>query len=265
LIRDNWASVLTPRFYTAGFEVIGEMTGVLREGDALMVFSDGVSQAGLGHGLGFGIGSDGVATFANKKFHSGLNELKSLPLQIMDMCKEVSGNKFEDDTTLGLLLCRKAEEMAMLTGPPSKRAQDGTIVKDFMELPGKKVVCGSTTADIVSRELKREATIVSRMKASPEYHIEGIDLVAEGAVTLNQAYNLLGEPVEEFYQGSPAETLCLMLMEADVIRLLVGNAQNAAHEDLFFRQIGVKARKAALTLITEKLVELGKLVVETLY
>jgi hypothetical protein len=265
LFRDNWATVLSPRFYTAGFEVIGEMTGVLREGDALMLFSDGVSQAGLGHGLGFGIGSDGVAKFSNKQLQAGLKELKALPVQIMDLCKEVSANRFEDDTTLGLLVCRKAEELTMLTGPPSKRTLDSVIVSDFMELPGKKVVCGSTTADIVSRELKREAKIVSRMKASPEYHIEGIDLVAEGAVTLNQAYNLLGEPIEEFYQGSPAERLCLMLTEADVIRFLIGNAQNAAHEDLFFRQIGVKARQAALKLISEKLVELGKQVVKTWY
>jgi hypothetical protein len=74
----------------------------------------------------------------------------------------------------------------------------------------------------------------------PEYWIEGIDLVAEGAITLNQVYNILDEPLRRLSDNTTAERLCLMLREADVIRLMIGNAANLAHDDLIFKRIGVK-------------------------
>jgi hypothetical protein len=74
--------------------------------------------------------------------------------------------------------------LVVLTGPPALRSKDREIVDKFMGTPGLHVVAGSTTADIVARELGREVKLVNQgmsFGSPPEYKIEGIDLVTERA------------------------------------------------------------------------------------
>ena len=267
LLQNNHATVLTPRFYTAGFEVIGEASGILHIGDSLLLFSDGVSQAGLGHGHGMGIGSEGVAEFINRS-HNLDNKTTRLSQRILEMCRSVSEGNCEDDTTLALINCREAKELTLLTGPPSDQSMDYRYSSDFMNMPGKKVVCGSTTTNIIARELGLEVIMLSTgnsLNQLPEYWFKGVDLVTEGAITLNQVNNILDEPAEQLTGGSVAERLCLMLREADVIHLMIGNALNSAHENLIFKQIGVNVRKSTVRQIVEKLKGMGKLIIENLY
>jgi len=266
LIQNNHAKVLTPRFYTAGFEVIGESSGVLNMGDSLLMFSDGVSQAGLGHGQGMGIGSDGVSSYINLNYKPH-DSIATLSKRIVEMCKTVSGGNHEDDTTLILLNCREANELTLLTGPPSNRSMNHNYALKFMDMPGKKILCGSTTTDIISEELglKVETSMSKTYGQLPDYSIEGIDLVTEGAITLNQAYNILDEPVERLSTSTAAERICLMLHAADVIYLMVGNAANSAHEDLIFKQTGVHLRKHVIKHIAATLRNMGKLVIEQYY
>jgi len=265
--KDYHATVLSPRFYTVGFEVIAEVSGFLGLGDSLLMFSDGVSQAGMGHGHSFGIGSEGVAEHINKNYGIA-SDIGKLPGKLMFMCKNLGKGFYDDDTTIEILHCRKAKELTLLTGPPSKQSMDNAYVTDFMNKPGKKVACGSTTIEIISRELGREAKILSlgtSFGMPPEYQIEGIDVVTEGAITLNQVFNILDEPAERLDDDSVVERLALMLHEADVINLMIGNAQNQAHEDLIFKQIGVHVRKATVQRIAERMTALGKLVVKKYY
>jgi len=267
ILQYNHATVPTPRFYTAGFEVISEITGTLINGDALLLFSDGVSQAGMGHGLGMGVGSEGIANFINRNFEPD-DDIDQIASQIMDMCRSVSAGNYEDDSTLALIHCRDANELTLLTGPPSKQSLDHTYATDFMEMPGKKIICGSTTTDILARELNLQVNTLSMGNSfgqPPEYEIPGIDLVTEGAITLNQAYNILDEPLEKLNGNSLVERLCIMLKSADVIHLMIGNASNTAHDDLIFKQIGVHIRKSTIQQIAQSLKNSGKLVIERSY
>jgi hypothetical protein len=267
LMEDYHATVLAPRFYTAGFEVIGETTGALNEGDSLMIFSDGVSQAGLGHGHGMGIGSDGVRNFINNN-HKSADNIYKLPSRILELCKKVSAGNYEDDTTLAMLYCREAKELTLTSGPPYKASLDARFAADFINGGGLKVICGSTTTDVISRELGLEVTMLSKGNSfgqPPEYWMDGADLVAEGAITLNQVCNIIDEPPERLTGNSAAERLCLMLRETDVVHLMVGTAENDAHEDLIFKQIGISVRRATLQRLTAKLKSMGKLVTEKYY
>ncbi len=164
LMKNNHATVLNPRFYTTGFEVIGESTGVLNLGDSLIMFSDGVSQAGLGHGHGMGIGSDGVCSYINLNFKPN-DIISNLPYRIVEMCKKVSGGHCEDDTTLAMLNCREAKELTLLTGPPSKRTMNHDYALNFKNMPGKKIICGSTTTDIIAEELGFKGETISMGKS----------------------------------------------------------------------------------------------------
>jgi hypothetical protein len=266
LMQDNRATVLDARFYTVGFEVVGEVTGSLSLGDSLLLFSDGVSQAGLGHGYGLGIGSEGATDFINHNFASD-DEIHELPARILELCKKVSDGQYEDDTTLALLHCREGMELTLLSGPPSKSALDSVYATDFINSPGKKIICGSTTTDIIARELKRDVVTLNTgdFGHPPEYWIDGVDLVAEGAITLTQVNNILEEPPDRLTDDTVPERLCLMLRESDIIRFMTGSAANAAHEDMIFKQIGVMVRKAAIERLQEKLTAMGKLVTEKFY
>ncbi|MDR2197885.1 MAG: serine/threonine-protein phosphatase [Deltaproteobacteria bacterium] len=266
LIRAGRAAALEPMVYGAGLELIGEMSGSLEEGDVLLLFSDGVSQAGLGYGYDMGVGTAFVADFITAELSKGVLA-RDVPERILEMCESVSGGAFRDDTSLVSLSSRRARELTLLTGPPSRRALDKAYAEEFMEMPGKKILCGSTTIEIVARELHKEveSLIGNSMGEPPEYLVDDVDLATEGAVTLNQAYNILDEPVENLSKQSMVERFCLLLHEADVIHLMIGKANNLAHTDLIFKQVGVRIRMTAIRLIADKLRAMGKLVIARYY
>lgn len=267
LIKDGLAVPLKQIIHTAEFEVIAETTGKLKLGDSLIIVSDGITQAGLGKGSSFGIGTEGLIDFINRR-SSHINNIHKLPDEILDMSHRISGGRYEDDSTVAVLQCRKANQLVVLSGPPALRSKDKEIVENFIKTPGTHVVAGSTTADIVSRELRREVKLVENHKSlgsPPEYEIEGIDLVSEGAIMLNQVYNILDEEDCSLESDSPVERLCAMMRRADVVTFFIGSAVNEAHDSMIFRQAGIRPRIAAIQLISKKLKEYGKLVVEVKY
>jgi len=265
LVQAGGASVMSPRFYTVGYEVVGESLGQLDYGDALLLTSDGVTQAGMGHGYGFGIGEETVCKLINR---SGLPPSEKLAKSIAMHCKQVSEKRFEDDTTIAFLYCREASEVNLFTGPPSKPSMDKDYAAVLQKSSGKKIVCGSTTMDIISRELDLPVeTIMPRSGISslPEYFIEGVDLAAEGAITLSQVCNVIDEPLDKLEDNTVVKQICVMLREADVINLNIGKAVNDAHENFMFKQIGVRVRRNVVDAIAQKLRFMGKLVTEKYY
>ena len=174
------------------------------------------------------------------------------------------GGRHEDDTTVAILTCRTANEITILSGPPIIKSKDPAFIERFMSSSGKLAVCGSTTAEVLARELGREIELKSPGTSfgnPPEYKMDGLDMVTEGAVVLNQINNILDENPEQFVNNSPAERMCSMLMEADVVTFIVGRSINDAHNELIFKQLGITPRDAIIRLISEKLIKKGKLVV----
>jgi hypothetical protein len=263
IIRKNGkaTNLKAERFITAGYEVLGEYYGMLEIGDRFLMFSDGVSQAGLGNEYLFGIDSKGVADYITE-----IHDAPPMTLlkKIANMTKEISGGRTQDDTTLAMLQCREANQLTIATGPPQGRTRDREYVNRFMNNPGVHVVCGSTTADIVARELGKELQYLApstTFGAPPEYKIDGIEMTTEGAMMLNQVYNILDEPVEFLSDSSPVERLAKYIHRADVITIIHGSAVNKAHEDLIFKQIGVRPRQTTVNLLEKKLEAMGKLVI----
>jgi len=265
VIRRGHAEVVeAERFLNAGYEIVGESFGELDQGDSILIFSDGVSQAGLGTGYNFGIGSEGLADF--------INDNRALPLEallrkICQMTKKISGNRVKDDTSLAALTNREARELTIITGPPSNRAKDKEFVQRFASAKGVRVVCGSTTADIVAKHMGKELQYKKpsqSFSAPPEYSIEGVDLTTEGAIMLNQVYNILDEAPENISEmasnPSPEFYLSNYIRQADVITFLHGRAVNDAHQDLVFKQVGVRPRQLTLSLLQKKLEDMGKFV-----
>jgi len=132
-----------------------------------------------------------------------------------------------------------------------------------METKGTKIVCGSTTAEIVARNLGVAIDIKDVSNAyhkPPSYDIKGIDYSTEGAITLNQVYNILGEAPEKLESDSSVSDLYRFFHTSDTINFLVGTAANPGHEHIVFRQMGVYPRDVIVRLLAEKLKAMGKLV-----
>jgi len=65
-VRDGIVQKLRATHYTLSNEVVSETSVLLKEGDAMVFFTDGVTQAGLGRGQGMGWGEDGFQDLYQK-------------------------------------------------------------------------------------------------------------------------------------------------------------------------------------------------------
>ena len=97
------------------------------------------------------------------------------------------------------------------------------------------MICGGTTAGIVSRLLGRAVT-VSLAQLDPEIPpaavMDGVDLVTEGTVTLAKVAELLerGTPGDTA-RKNPATDLISLMLQSDIVQFIVGTRINEAHQD----------------------------------
>ena len=263
LISNRFAAYLPQqRFFSMGLEMIAEVNCTLEYGDGIILVSDGVSQAGLGHQYRMGWGVQGASHYVNGLLVQGIN-IKDVPDMVLAKVRSISGSSYGDDTTCILLLCREARVLNILTGPPVRKSADDKVVKEFMVMKGTKGICGSSTVEMVSRVLKRPAKareISDGYHKPPSYEISGVDYAAEGAVTLNQAYNILEESPDLLDPNSSVSDLCKLFHDSDRINFIVGTATNKSHGGIIFRQMRIFPREVIVNLLAEKLQKMGKLV-----
>lgn len=153
------------------------------------------------------------------------------------------------------------------------------MVQDFMSDPNAKtIVCGGTSATIVSRVLRKKLN-VSLDYVDPEIppiaYMDGVDLVTEGVLTLNRVVHLLRRYVknetvsEEFFleldKPNGASMVAKVLIEdCTDVHLYVGKAINSAYQnpglpfDLGIRQNLVEQLKSVIE-------EMGKKVTVSYY
>lgn len=263
LLSRHFATYLPEqRFFPLGLEIISEVSCVLEYGDGIILVSDGVSQAGMGRQYRTGWGLQNASYFINGLLVQGI-DVRDIPGKILDKVKEISISGYGDDTSCVLLLSRESNVLNILTGPPARKTDDEKTVKRFLNFKGKKVVCGSTTVEMVSRILNVKAVIKDEPQGyhkPPSYEIEGIDFATEGAITLNQVYNIIDVPIEKLESSSPVTTLARIFHESDVINFIVGTATNRAHKSIVFRQMGIFPREVIVKLLAERLKRMGKVV-----
>jgi hypothetical protein len=138
-----------------------------------------------------------------------------------------------DDMTCAVLYFRKPRKLILLTGPPFSRERDGEYAHLLVHFPGRKVVSGGTTADIVARQLGRSITTdlgTARSNLPPISRMEGVDLVTEGILTLTSTQKIL-DSGEGMKSSNPAAMMANLLLESDVIEFVVGTRINEAHQD----------------------------------
>lgn len=247
--------------------IVGEASCSLNKGEGIIVMSDGIIQAGIGKGYVHGWGIEGVNKFVNDVLAAGANII-DLPKLILSEAKKHWKDKCEDDCSVSLIYCRRGKVINLLTGPPVNPDEDELIVKKFLNTEGIKIVCGATTAKIVARILNKELEInpnFNSLIAPPNYEIEGIDLVTEGAVTLNQLYNIWGEDMKRLEKNSPVTELFALMNIADRVNFFIGGSKNPAGEEISFKQSGILTREKILPLLISNLQKDGKIITAEMF
>ena len=218
--------------------VIDYSTFEVRREDRIVFFSDGVTQAGTGSfrtPLGWGLES--VDRFAREEIRNSPSiSASELSRILVARAEEIDGFTVKDDITCAVVYFRSPRPLLVLTGPPFSRSRDEQMAMMAVSTRGRKVICGGTTANIISRRLNRalqnDMNQPRDEKVPPYSRMEGFELVTEGALTLSAALRLLEEGFAP--QGSNANAaarLVALLLDSDIVNFAVGTSVNEAHQD----------------------------------
>ena len=218
--------------------VISFSTFDVQREDRIIFFSDGITQAGMGeYRTPLGWGLESVDQFVREKIdrypYISARELSRI---LVAKAEEVDGLSAKDDITCGVVYFRSPRQLLVITGAPFNRAHDHDLAKMAERTSGRKVICGGTTANIISRMLNRAIQIDMRQqlhsKVPPSARMEGFDLVTEGILTLGEVLRLLEEGfAPEDMRSNAAVRLATMLLDSDIVKFAVGTRINEAHQD----------------------------------
>jgi hypothetical protein len=210
-------------------------------GDRLIAFSDGVTQAGLGRkNYKFGWKREGVLACVKSQIENipdiSALELSKAVVSAARNCNE--NNACIDDMSCMVIYLRQPRKLRLLTGPPFYEESDTAYAELVRDFDGKKILCGGTTAKIISRELNRPIKFNNKLLSKGEYlppppsDIYGIDLVTEGILTLTDVVqriekgNALATPLP-----LASQKMVQLFRNSDEIELIVGSKVNEAHQD----------------------------------
>lgn len=237
----------------------------LKLNDEITLCSDGVIHAGVGVMLNHGWEWEHVGSFIAEQ---DIGSADKLNRRLLETCNRLYDGKPGDDATVVTMRVRKPEIAQILTGPPDQKAKDTITIKNFMNQSGRKIICGGTAANILSRELGRE--IITDIEyidpfIPPTAKIKGIDLVTEGVLTLKMSLTKLQaindcceEPIFNKKDGVN-KLLKLLIEESTHVHFWVGRAINPAHQNPDFpKDLSIKIN--IIREIEKELKKMGKFV-----
>ena len=252
--------------------VVWESRFRAQEGDMLVAFSDGVIHAGVGQLINLGWKRANILEFIQRTYRKNM-PARTMTQELLRTCVQLYQEEPGDDTTVVTVHILPRAETRVLVGPPADMKDDAKVVEILMSASGNRIVCGGSTSQVVARELQQEIkaeTEIYDEKVPPAAHINGIDLVTEGILTLTAAEELLDRYKAECEQGTLPETytdlekkdgatrlIRMLLDESSDIVFMLGQANNPAYNKGDTR-LGLDAKMRIITSIAEKLKYFGK-------
>jgi hypothetical protein len=145
------------------------------------------------------------------------------------------GGNARDDISCAVVHFRVPRKLLVMTGPPFAPQRDFELARAAMTFPGKKIICGGTTATIVSRILRLPIAVDLTKTGTgmpPPARMEGIDLITEGALTLAHVAQILATDITvDRLPANPAGDIVRLMLGSDLIHFIVGTRINEAHQD----------------------------------
>ncbi len=262
LVRSGKVQKLDYSEYELAGKRIQGCTCGIRPGDWLVLVSDGVLNAGIGGAHPLGWRWEEVARYLALHVHDSLTA-DGLADKLARVVEDLYQGPPGDDVTIAVVKTRWRRVVVIMAGPPVDKQDDTRVVELLISAHGRRVVCGGTTANIVSRHIGHgiDVDLETGTESVPACgRIEGLELVTEGTLTLTRALEIIRSDTpdgELRLRIDGASRLAVMLGEADEIRMLVGRAINPAHQNPNLpRHLGIKAQ--VIQALAEELRRRGK-------
>lgn len=213
----------------------------LKEGDVFVAMSDGCPHASADNSYNYSWKTEDIAAYM-EALVAGEYTAKNLSTMLVDECDKLYEGRPADDATACVIRIRKREPMNLLFGPPLSRDDVGKMMSLFFSKEGKHIVCGGTTSSIVAKYLGKKVEAKGKFELGgppPISHIEGVDLVTEGVITMSKVVDYARDHVGEnqlyeqwnFKKDGASQICRLLFEEATDINFFVGRAINPAHQN----------------------------------
>ncbi len=212
--------------------------GYLERGDFLAAISDGVLYAGLGKTMNFGWGWENIAKFIETIFLTATTNCRDVVEKVMAETRRLYCNHIGDDASFVGVYVRQPKPLMIFTGPPLDPSTDEEYAEKLLSFPGRKVICGGTTGNIVAsymgETIEIEIDTMTR-ELPPIGKLKGIDLVTEGILTISKTKELLQNCECDITRlpntRNSATLLAKEILEADSIYFLVGQQINDFYQN----------------------------------
>lgn len=240
LLRDGKSVEYPTQELMVGDKRILESHLTLQSGDVFLLMTDGVTHAGLGNLIPDGWQREGVLQYVEEIYTPEISA-KNLAARVADACRDLYLERIDDDVTVAVFKMRTRQAVNLLVGPPRQHEDDEAFMHRFFASEGTHIVCGGSTAQMVSRYLGRQL-IISEDYVDPDIppvaKIRGIDLVTEGIVTLSRVLEISSRyassqsiPSHWDTRSDAATQIARVLLEdATDIHFFVGRAVNPSHQ-----------------------------------
>lgn len=236
LFDPNWEIITLESDKNAG-KILKSCVFYAQKEDRIISSSDGITQSGLGSSkYPFGWGHDNLEAFV-QRIVTNDNQISANKLagKVVNIAYQNDAYKAKDDISCSSIYFRDPRKLLVCTGPPYEEENDKKLADEVRNFDGKKILCGATTGDIISRELELE------IKDSFEFHdpdlppisyMKGIDLVTEGILTLSKVAEILKVYNNNYIlTKGPADQIVKLLKDSDEIQFIIGTRVNIAHQD----------------------------------
>lgn len=240
----------------------------LQENDVFIAMSDGAIYAGVEKSLNYGWQRDNIIDFMETMYDESFTA-KTLSTILLDECNKLYEDQPGDDTTVCAIKIRQRRPMSLMIGPPADPKDVNKMMSLFFSKEGKHIVCGGTTSTLAAEYLGKEVDTGLPIYIDPDIppisHIEGVDLVTEGVITINRVLQYAQNYLEDnehytdwSYKKDGASLIARMLFEdATDINFFVGRAVNPAHQNPNL-PIHFSIKMQLVEQLTECLKQMGK-------
>jgi len=236
LHEPDWNCVVLEGERYSGKEVLTTTFRPQKE-DRIVFCSDGVTQSGLGsERLPLGWGPENLQKFVEECIREE-HDISAVKLGTKVVNKANQNDSFHplDDISCGVIYFRDPRKLMIFSGPPQDPANDAMFTGMLKQFEGKKIICGATTGDMVAREWGEEindTNVMQDPELPPVSHMNGVDLITEGILTLSKVSELLKKYNNNYQLGrGPADEIVRYILDSDEIHFLVGTNINVAHQD----------------------------------
>lgn len=238
--------------------------GKLEMGDFVGLLSDGMLHSAPGNQVDLSWDWLSVSQHVESLFEARVFSAHTVVNNLITITKQRYAYQPGDDATFAGVLRRRRNTLMIFTGPPIDTGYDYIPVERFLDFPGRKVICGGSTANMIASFLKAKVKtdLSSQTDTIPPIgSLPGIDLVTEGIFTLSgvlEALKLCQGDLDRLEAGhNGVYLLALELLSADAIDFIVGQSINPAYQNPLLPQ-NISIRRYLVEKIVEELSNLNK-------